>query len=82
MTDEIPPSINHENLPAISSAKLPANYRAAVVAIKTCAELDECKGWSDKAAALAAMPSRRPMKKWRTWRAGFVPERSAAAVNY
>jgi len=36
MTDEIPPSINHENLPAISSAKLPANYRVAVVAIKTC----------------------------------------------
>ncbi len=44
------------NLPvAISStANLPRTYEAAKVALSNCARIDECKDWSDKAAALAS----------------------------
>lgn len=44
------------NLTAIdtSTAKLPATYAAAKRAISQCASIDECKDWSDKAAALAS----------------------------
>lgn len=42
------------NLPVDSTARLPATYEAARNAIAECARIDECKTWSDKAAALAA----------------------------
>lgn len=38
----------------VSGAKLPSTYHAAKRAISQCASLDECKDWSDKAAALAS----------------------------
>jgi hypothetical protein len=38
----------------LDHAQLPATYEAARTALKTCLDLDECKGWSDKAAAMAA----------------------------
>lgn len=38
----------------VSGAKLPSTYNAAKRAISQCASLDECKDWSDKAAALAS----------------------------
>jgi hypothetical protein len=37
-----------------TSARLPATYEAAQKAIAKCAGIDECKSWSDKAAALAS----------------------------
>lgn len=42
------------NLPDISTARLPAVYEAASRAIAECERIDECKSWSDKAAALAS----------------------------
>ena len=41
-------------VPAIADAKLPMNYAAARKAIQQCAQIDECKDWADKAAALAS----------------------------
>lgn len=37
-----------------SDAQLPARYEAAQRAIAECHQIDECKTWSDKAAALAS----------------------------
>jgi len=37
-----------------SGARLPSTYNAARRAISQCASIDECKEWSDKAAALAS----------------------------
>lgn len=37
----------------VRNAQLPVNYKAAKTAIAECARLDECKDWSDKAAAMA-----------------------------
>jgi len=37
-----------------SGARLPSTYNAAKRAISQCASIDECKEWSDKAAALAS----------------------------
>ena len=43
------------NLPAnIDSARLPATYEAARVALSECVRVDECQEWADKAAALAS----------------------------
>jgi hypothetical protein len=41
-------------LPDISSARLPATYKRASTAIAECSRIDECRGWADKAAALAS----------------------------
>ena len=41
-------------LPNISDAKLPKAYEHAKNALATCSEIDECKEWADKAAALAS----------------------------
>jgi hypothetical protein len=41
-------------LPDIATARLPATYQAAQKAIAKCSRIDECKTWSDKAAALAS----------------------------
>lgn len=38
----------------ISAARLPQTYEAAREALATCQSIDECKDWSDKAAALAS----------------------------
>lgn len=42
------------NLPAPAPQGLPMSYVAACRAIAECARVDECKGWADKAAAVAA----------------------------
>lgn len=44
------------NLPqtSIANARLPQAYEAAKQALATCESVDECKGWADKAAALAS----------------------------
>lgn len=50
--------MNALSLPAtlenIGEARLPAAYQAAQKAIAECERVDECKSWSDKAAALAS----------------------------
>lgn len=43
-----------ENLPEISSAKLPQTYERAKTALAECSQLDECQSWADKAEALAS----------------------------
>jgi hypothetical protein len=42
------------NVPTIADAALPQRYEAARAAIAECEQIDECKTWSDKAAALAS----------------------------
>lgn len=43
------------NLPAnINQARLPETYENARVALAECQQVDECKDWADKAAALAS----------------------------
>jgi len=45
------------NLPAnisVSRASLPRTYQAAQAALAECSQVDECKDWADKAAALAS----------------------------
>lgn len=45
------------NLPAqisVSGATLPQTYQAAQIALQECSQIDECKDWADKAAALAS----------------------------
>lgn len=37
-----------------TNAKLPQTYQAAKQALKACYTADECKGWSDRAAAMAS----------------------------
>ena len=41
-------------LPNVADARLPATYEAARAAIAQCEQVDECKTWADKAAALAS----------------------------
>jgi hypothetical protein len=38
----------------IASARLPATYEQAKVALSSCQKIDECKTWADKAEALAS----------------------------
>jgi hypothetical protein len=49
-----PASIDYTSLPDIDSARLPQTYQAAKTALATCENIDECKSWSDKAAAMAS----------------------------
>lgn len=39
---------------SIANARLPQTYEAAKTALANCAQVDECKEWSDKAQALAS----------------------------
>ena len=48
MIPQLPAGISTAN------ASLPATYQSAKTALTDCAEIDECKNWSDKAMALAA----------------------------
>ena len=41
-------------LPSVPNAQLPRVYEAAREALATCQNVDECKDWADKAAALAS----------------------------
>jgi hypothetical protein len=46
--------LDHDQLPAIASAPLPATYEAARRALEQCYQLDECLMWANKAEALAS----------------------------
>jgi hypothetical protein len=46
--------IDHAQLPSVANAKLPETYERAKTALAECSTIDECKDWSDKAAALAS----------------------------
>jgi hypothetical protein len=41
-------------LPSIEHARLPTAYEKAKLALANCADIDECKDWADKAAAMAS----------------------------
>ncbi len=43
-----------QTLPVTTDARLPVTYETAQKALAECSRVDECKGWSDKAAALAS----------------------------
>jgi hypothetical protein len=47
-------ALSHRALPNVASATLPASYERARTALATCTQIDECKDWADKAAALAS----------------------------
>jgi hypothetical protein len=42
------------SLPDIGTATLPVSYERAKTALAMCNEIDECKDWADKSAALAS----------------------------
>jgi len=44
---------------SVTEIQLPALYQAARTAIEKCCEIDECKEWADKAAALKAYAAMR-----------------------
>ncbi len=46
--------MDHSLLPSIRAATLPEKYQAAKLALSECSRIDECKDWSDKAAAMAS----------------------------
>ena len=46
--------MNDMSLPSVNGARLPRTYEAARAALAECQQLDECKDWADKAAALAS----------------------------
>lgn len=46
--------MNALSLPSIPDARLPRAYEAAQTALAECQQIDECKDWADKAAALAS----------------------------
>ena len=46
--------MQHEHLPSVNDAQLPETYEHAKTALAECSSIDECKDWSDKAAALAS----------------------------
>jgi hypothetical protein len=52
MTESI--TLPAEIIDNISTARLPATYEQAKLAISACADVDECREWSDRAAALAS----------------------------
>jgi hypothetical protein len=43
-----------QSTPAVIDARLPVSYETAQKALAECSRFDECKDWSDKAAALAS----------------------------
>ena len=46
--------IDHAQLPSVANAQLPETYERAKTALAECSSIDECKDWSDKAAACAS----------------------------
>ena len=46
--------MNDMALPSVHDARLPRSYEAAKTSLAECQRIDECKSWSDKAAALAS----------------------------
>ena len=74
--DTLPPV-----LACVENALLPETYKHAVDALARCESLDECKSWSDKAAALSSYAKQADDPDWRTWRAESERELFAAAAN-
>ena len=54
MTELNAPLLNHDALPAVATAPLPATYEAAKRALEQCVALDECKMWANRAEAMAS----------------------------
>lgn len=50
----VPSVVALQSIP-IDSARLPAVYERAVLALTDCSRIDECQQWADKAQALAEM---------------------------
>lgn len=50
----LPPKRQSIGLVTALPGRLPATYEAAQKAVAKCSRIDECKSWSDKAAALAS----------------------------
>jgi hypothetical protein len=73
--------INHDQLPSIPNAKLPAAYTVAKRALAECGKVDECKDWADKAAALGSYAKQSGDKSLSTWQHASRPELSAAVVS-
>jgi hypothetical protein len=46
--------LDHAQLPSVANAQLPETYERAKTALAECSSIDECKDWSDKAAACAS----------------------------
>jgi hypothetical protein len=46
--------LDHNALPTVATAPLPATYEAAKRALEECVALDECKMWANRAEALAS----------------------------
>jgi len=46
--------LNHDDLPSVANAQLPASYENAKTALANCSSMDECKDWADKSKALAS----------------------------
>jgi hypothetical protein len=47
-------ALSQASLPNVADATLPQTYERAKTALATCDQIDECKDWADKAAALAS----------------------------
>lgn len=46
--------LDHDALPTVATAPLPATYEAAKRALEQCVALDECKMWANRAEAMAS----------------------------
>lgn len=51
---DLPAPMSRPSPEEVSSARLPQSYEAARQALTNCYSIDECKGWADKAQALAS----------------------------
>jgi hypothetical protein len=55
---------NHDQLPDIATAKLPAAYTVAKRALAECGKVDECKDWVERLRSLALMQDNQKMNRY------------------